>query len=545
MVISPLIERELQRALRKRWPHRVRVIAAIGSCLLAFFAYAASNQFPTPSASGRWLFFTISTVILILCAFSGPLLTSLSLREEKRTRMLDLLLLSKVGPLGILLSKLLTHSNPTIQILLSSLPIVAIPMLLGGVSSAEVYRMGILCLSTLALSSITGLYAASVCHSGKSAAILSGMILATTSLGSYIVDRIGSGVEGVYALPGLIQAFATTSDLAQGISPLTFWTSIQSMIVLTGGFFVLAIRQLPRATLDEAPRLKPKLWSTFAGNRTLSATRRYQSIRRNPTKWLGSKRQWNPLPAFLFIVTTMLMIAGFLYLQTWFRLPKTHLHLLAFPFLAHTVFKFMLTAKATQLISECRRTGEMEILLSTPLRTDKIYSGFRTATLNGFRKLILFVILTDVATLVFSSIRLNASGQDQILWMLTWGMIVMLAVDTWALLWIGLWEGSRSKNTINAYFRTLRTALVYPLIGFLATVGFAPVMFAYTPTPGNEDSLLVGAILWWWIVGFLIKAPLTFSAIRSLSDHFRSAISAEAIPLVTRQWFRSKSAASH
>jgi len=122
MVISPLIERELQRALRKRWPHRVRVIAAIGSCLLAFFAYSASNRFPNPSASGRWLFFTISTVILTLCAFSGPLLTSLALREEKRTRMLDLLLLSKVGPLGILLSKLLTHSNPTIQILLSSLP---------------------------------------------------------------------------------------------------------------------------------------------------------------------------------------------------------------------------------------------------------------------------------------------------------------------------------------------------------------------------------------------------------------------------------------
>ena len=449
--------------------------------------------------------------------------------------MLDLLLLSKVGPLGILLSKLLTHSNPTIQVLMSSIPIVALPMLFGGVSSAEVFRMSILCLSALALSSITGLYAASLCHSGKSASMLSGLILAATSLGSYFIDRIQTGMEGVYALPGLVQALATTSDLAQGISPLTFWTSIQSMIILTMGFFVLAIRQLPRASLEGTTRLKPKLRSVNFENETSSEIRRYQSIRRSPTKWLGSKRQWNPLSAFLFIVTTMLMIAAFLYIQTWFRLPKTNLHLLVFPFLAHTTFKFMLAAKASQLISECRRSGEMEILLSTPLRTDRIYSGFRTATLNGFRPLIFVVILTDVATLVFSTSRLNAPGQDQILWMLTWGMIVMLAVDTWALLWIGLWEGSRAKNTINAYVRTLRTALIYPLIGFLATVGFATVLFADTPPPDSNDSLLVGAILWWWIVGFLIKAPLTFAAIRSLSDHFRIAISAEAIPHVTLQ----------
>ena len=66
-------------------------------------------------------------------------------------------------------------------------------------------------------------------------------------------------------------------------------------------------------------------------------------------------------------------------------------------------------------------------------------------------------------------------------------------------------------------------------------MGFATVLFADTPPPDSNDSLLVGAILWWWIVGFLIKAPLTFAAIRSLSDHFRIAISAEAIPHVTLQ----------
>jgi hypothetical protein len=440
--------------------------------------------------------------------------------------MLDLLLLSKVGPSGILISKLLIHSNPTIQILLSSLPIVALPMLFGGVSSTEVFRMSILCLSTLGLSSVTGLYAASVCHSGKSAAILSGLILTAVSLGSYIVDRIGIGAEGIYGLPGLIQGFATASDLAQTMAPLTFWTSIQTMIILTTGIFILATRQLPRATIDGATNHKQKLRSTIPKSKTPSPTHRYQSIRRSPTKWLGSKRQWNPLPAFLFIAITMFMIAGFLHFQTWFRLPRTHLHLLAFPFLAHTTFKFMLTAKVTQLISDCRQSREMEILLSTPLQTDRICSGFRQATLNGFRKLFLFVILTDIATLALSSIQLNASRQDQILWMLIWGMIVMLAVDTWALLWIGLWEGSRAKNTINAYFRTLRFALIYPLIGFLATVGWVPVIL------GNSDSLIVGAILWWWIIGFLIKAPLTYSAIRSLSSHFRSAITEEASPSV-------------
>ena len=543
MVISPLVERELQRALRKRWPHRVRVAAAIGSCLLAFFAFTASSRFPTPTASGRWLFFTMSTVILTLCALSGPFLTSLALREEKRTRMLDLLLLTKVGPLGILFSKLLTYSNPTVQILLSALPVITLPILLGGVSLNEALRMSLLCLATLSFSSITGLYAATLCFSGKSAAILSGLILTSLSLGSYIIDRMIPGLQGVYFLPGVIQAFATSSDIAKQVSPLTFWATIQSMIVLTIGFFVLSIRRIPRTTLGPSTAIKTRPQSASGNSNLNHLDNRRQKSLRNPVRWLGRKRQWKPLPAYVLIATTTTLIAGFFYFQSWFQLPTTHLHLLIFPLLAHSVFKCMVTAKATHLISDCRQSGEMEILLSTPLRTSRIYTGFRTATLNGFRKLFIFVILTDVATLVFSSINLSNPGNDRILWLLTWGMVIMLVIDTWALIWIGLWEGSRGKNTVDAYFKTLRSAILYPLIGFIVTIGFSPVMLLYGKKLG-DDSLLVGAILWWWIVGFLVKAPLTFSARRSLSDHFRSVIAAETPPIVTHRWFRSRRFAS-
>ena len=529
MVISPLVQRELQRAIRKRWPHRARISAALVFCLLAYFAYESSTTIPSTFASGRWLFFSISHVIILLSALSGPCLTSLALREEKRTHMLDLLLLSKVGPSGILFSKLLTFTNPTVQILLSAIPILTMPILLGGVSISEIFRMGVLCLSTLALSSFAGLFGATICRSAKSAAILSASLMLCFSLGSYSLEQLIVNPIAFAFIPGLIQALSTVSDRGNQLAPLTFWFSIQAFGFATLALALLSVQRLPLTTIERAkqePSIRPETKKTKAKAAFRSHPRRHRS---NLIHWLASKRQWNPVSSYLFMIGTAAAIVGFFYFQTWFRIPRNHLHLLVFPLLAHTVFKLMLAAKASHLITDSRKNGELEILLATPLRSRGIYSGYRTAILAAFRNVFVFVLMVDGGTLGYSHATLRYQGDDRVLWLIVWGMAIMLVIDRWAIIWIALWESCRSKNSLNTLTRTLRATTLYPLIVFIVTVSFSPVMLIYAKVLG-DDSLYLGGIMWWWICGFLFKAPIAFNAKRSLSSHFRRTVSSDAVP---------------
>lgn len=135
MALLPIIERELRVALRKKRPRRRRLqvagVAVSGTLLfLSLAAFAGFRQ------AGPYLH-------RLLCLAAGylvlqtPRLTAGIFADERREQTLGLLFLSGLGAAEVFASKLMSAALVAFGDLLTLFPMLALPFLLGGVSSQQ------------------------------------------------------------------------------------------------------------------------------------------------------------------------------------------------------------------------------------------------------------------------------------------------------------------------------------------------------------------------------------------------------------------------
>lgn len=100
-----------------------RVAAAIGTVLFWVYALASGSFWKPTLSAGYEVFHALVHPIFLICLGIGAFTTSLSLFDEKRHGTLPLLLLTRIGPLGVVLGKLAAVSIYSGQILLGTLPV--------------------------------------------------------------------------------------------------------------------------------------------------------------------------------------------------------------------------------------------------------------------------------------------------------------------------------------------------------------------------------------------------------------------------------------
>ncbi len=534
MVISPLIAREMKRALHQRWLYTSRAGAAVFVGLVTVLSLW-STPFQSAASAGRTLFFGAAIVLFGLAFLSGLFLTSFCLHEEKATRMLELLLISDVRASGVLASKFMTHSNGAFQILMGTTPVLALCLVLGGVSSEEFLRMVSLLFTTLCLSTVIGLYAATILRTGRSAALLTFLVLTALSLGMWTVESLltpgllpNSGE--IFLFPGLIQAYAMVPDLTWRMNPSAFGAGLQTLWLLIVGCFLLAIVRLPQSALERS-RHQAKHRSRQTGEHTAPQHLRSPRRRRNPGEWLARLRSGSPQFLLTTIALTVAAMAGGFAWLDWPAHPKRNLLLILIPLTTHTLLKLALAAKASRLTGDARHSGELEILLTTPTSTSRLNRGMWRGLVRPLQFPIAFVVLTDLAVLAIGErFRPAYDPSTLILWMAVWGLIITLAIDVWALSWIGLWEGITARTSLRAFKRTLGQVYGIPLAIFAATLGLSPFNW-YASLTHRVSEPALGNILWWGIVSFVLMATFTFRAKRLLQEQFRQGASE---PLSTR-----------
>src|SRR5678816_247997 len=133
MTFLPIVERELLEASRRRGTYWIRVGAA-GAGLVIGIWMMAFDELRVPSRVGMALFIPLSILALIYCAFIGVFRTADCLSEEKREGTLGLLFLTDLKGYDIVLGKLAATSLNAAYGLLALFPIMAIPLLAGGVT---------------------------------------------------------------------------------------------------------------------------------------------------------------------------------------------------------------------------------------------------------------------------------------------------------------------------------------------------------------------------------------------------------------------------
>ena len=156
----PILQRELREQARQRSGHWLRVLGA--AVVMAVLAFGWDASLLARQRDGRGIFAGLNHVLATAIWLIAPVLTADCLSREKREGTLGLLFLTPLTARDVVLGKAFVHALRAFTLVLAAVPVLAIPMLMGGVSWSDALRMLLLHLAVLGMALVAGLVASSV-----------------------------------------------------------------------------------------------------------------------------------------------------------------------------------------------------------------------------------------------------------------------------------------------------------------------------------------------------------------------------------------------
>ena len=508
MTFLPIVERELRVAARRPGVWRTRWFAAMGM-LAVWLLLIAVNRGLAAAELSKTLFVALVILALGCCLFAGVFLTADCLSEEKREGTLGLLFLTDLRGYDVVLGKLAATSVHSVYGLLAMLPVLALPLLMGGVTVGEFWRVVLVLVATLFLSLTTGMCFSAVVREAREA-------MAGTLLGMVVMAGLPPALRwlgfvmfhiwppGVVVWPSPVCAFVAALDSNYRVSsgPCDFWMSLLTVAGLSLGLLVLAAAWLPRAWQQKADGAPPShaLAKTsdqssvalFSGQARLS-----RSPGTDPCLWLASRARSSDLLAQLFLGLIFVLWLCFLVPSLILDDAKQAFVVCLFSaYAVHVVGKYLVALEATRQLSEDRRSGALELLLVTPLPEAQILSGQKRALRSrsqGLQRVLLLVNAAMCLAVLARPRQLSMSPKDQAIFLeLFLGGVVVLFADFGALQTVGVWMALRARRHHRAVLGTLGRVMLVPWAGVFMLV-FLEMVRTFHP---SEGGLAVTFALW-------------------------------------------------
>src|SRR6266581_4811559 len=176
MSVLPIVRRELRVAARKRSTFWLRVVSAITAVVLGSGCLLMGGwQGVSTAQMGSILFYAL-TWTCVAAAFSvGLFFTSDCLSEEKREGTLGFLFLTDLRGYDVVGGKLLATSLRCFYALLAVLPILAVTLLMGGVTGAQFWKTSLALVNAMFLSLAAGMFVSALSRDSQKA--LAGTVL--------------------------------------------------------------------------------------------------------------------------------------------------------------------------------------------------------------------------------------------------------------------------------------------------------------------------------------------------------------------------------
>src|SRR6185436_14351277 len=178
MTFLPIVGRELRVASRKRSTFWVRVVAALVALLIGsgFLILTHIGPFGIgPAALGKGLFGTLTWLSLAATLSAGLFFTSDCLSQEKREGTIGFLFLTDLRGYDVVLGKLLATSLRGLYALLAVFPILAVTLLMGGITGVHFWKTCLALLNALLCSLAAGLFVSAISRDSQKA--LAGTLL--------------------------------------------------------------------------------------------------------------------------------------------------------------------------------------------------------------------------------------------------------------------------------------------------------------------------------------------------------------------------------
>jgi hypothetical protein len=189
----------------------------------------------------------------------------------------------------------------------------------------------------------------------------------------------------------------------------------------------------------------------------------------------------------------------------------------------HAMLKAIFALEATRQIHQDVRSGNMQLLLATPLAEWEIVRGQLQACRRGCRRPL--ILLTSVNVLMELSIfafyeRLQMRSVSAPFSVFFLGGLLALHLDSRAIQWVGIWKSLQAQTHLRATFATLKSVLGIPWILFPMLLAFA-----VNQRGGRTEDAMTGWMLCWFVIGLCLDLMLIRKAKRHLRARFRESAS--------------------
>jgi ABC-type transport system involved in cytochrome c biogenesis permease component len=470
MTSLPIVDRELRVSARRRSTYWNRLGVALAGLLIGGWAMLIFWRRPS-SELGMGLFAFLSVIAFGYAILAGIFTTADCLSEEKRDGTLGLLFLTDLKGYDIVLGKLAATSLNAFYGMLALFPILAIPLLLGGVTVEEFWRVVLVCVNNLFFSLAVGMFCSSISRDERKAMLLAFLILLLFAAGPAVTGMVLQEWFGVpmEAKRTFVALFITNPVYGcfgafhgfRGAPPVElFYPNVICVHALGWCFLTVASVIVPRTWQDRAESsaaLRRRRWWQWAsfGDPGARAALRRRLLDQNPFYWLASRGRLKHSLVWAFLgFGAVIWGLGLRFdPRNWREAPSYVITAI----LVHTVLKLWLAGEACKRFALDRRSGALELLLSTPMQVGEIVRGQLLALLKQFAGPALVVVGVD-----FIFLMTYASDKD---WVSVWlaGTAVFIA-DLVALSWVGMWMGLRSRGVNRATAASVVRVMVLPWV---------------------------------------------------------------------------------
>ncbi|MFN7138940.1 MAG: hypothetical protein ACK4UN_06355, partial [Limisphaerales bacterium] len=330
-----------------------------------------------------------------------------------------------------------------------------------------------------------------------------------------------------YLLPSPVYAAVLAFDGPYQSKPNEFWTTTLLTHLYSWIFLFLACRIVPRSWQDRAasPRellLQKKMMEITQGRAEVRKRYRTELLEKNPFLWVAARDRMKGRVLWIF-----LFACGALWLWGYSYVKKDWLNNGTYIFTAlvlHTSLKCWLAGEASRRFVDDRRSGALELMLSTPIAVRDILRGQLMALWRQFsRPGACVLLLGGIFMIAGMDSHWGRAGIDWE-WILVWvAGLTIFVFDLVALAWLGMWLGLTNQKVNRASGGAVARILFLPWLALGLTIAFFGIL---SLSPAIRQMLSFNLpdyffTLYWFLLSAVNNVIWIVYAKRKLNERFR------------------------
>ncbi len=467
--------------------------------LFCFHLLGTSSSTADYIRFGPRMLLLLSSWLFAFCLLAGVFFTSDCIGAEKREGTIGLLFLTPLKGYDITAGKLVAHSLSCFYGLTAALPILAIPLLFGGVTIHQFIRISLALFDCLFLSLSIGILASSMYQEARKSMSLTALVLAILSFGFPLMDIIVATPAELVILQKFLTCtspFMLFMASFSGAGLLPFWFSFWAVFSVGACCFALSgilTSRWKQFDTDHWTRsLAPfnlftdALIDDFKPAKSLDLS----AYEGNPFRWLAMRSVTANGFLWILLGTCGLSIFWMFTHRRWMFIGFFVIYLM------HLLIKVFITTEACRKFHDDRKSGALELLYVTPVPIRALTSAyFYNVTRQFLRPLIFLICINSIALAGVYSFAANNSVSDEMLMVfniILGGGGFIFYLDLHTLAWTGLAEGLKSRKLYRSVLTTMVKVMWVPWIGLI-------ILYI-----SNSYTVAIFCVIW-YLVSFLVN----------------------------------------